>query len=90
MASATGMLSVLFPILTASFVAGWFVVARMCHKASLASLLTTATFPVAVGISGNSGWEVVGLSALSTLLVFRHRANIGRLLRREEHDLPDP
>ena len=62
----------------------WFVIARVLHKASLASLLATMLFPVAVLVLGYDLWEVGVVACLSLLVVVRHTANIRRLLRREE------
>ena len=86
-AAAGGMLVVLFPAIVAGLAVVWVVVARVLHKASLASLLVTLAFPVAVGVSGYEGWEVVLVAGLAALVIVRHGANIRRLLRREEIDL---
>jgi len=63
------------------------VVARVLHKASLASLLATILFPVAVLVAGYDRWEVGVVGGLALLVLVRHSANIRRLLRREENDL---
>jgi glycerol-3-phosphate acyltransferase PlsY len=86
-AAAGGMLVVLFPYIVAGLAVVWVVVARVLHKASLASLLVTLAFPIAVALSGYEGWEVVLVAALAALVIVRHAANIRRLLRREEIDL---
>jgi glycerol-3-phosphate acyltransferase PlsY len=65
----------------------WALVARVLHKASLASLLCVILFPVAALAMGYDGREVIALSALAVLVLARHAANIRRLLRREEIDL---
>ena len=65
----------------------WFVVARLLHKASLASLLCTILFPVAVIALRYDTWEIVIIAALAVLVISRHLGNIRRLLRRQENDL---
>src|SRR6476620_10150759 len=47
-AAAGGALVVLYPLIVVGLALVWFVVARLLHKASLASLLTTILFPAAV------------------------------------------
>jgi len=65
------------------------VLAKVLHKASLASLLCTIAFPVAVALMGYDRREVIAVSALAVLVVARHAANIRRLLHRAEIDLTE-
>jgi glycerol-3-phosphate acyltransferase PlsY len=89
-AAAGGALVVLYPLIVVGLAVVWFVVARLLHKASLASLLTTVLFPVAVGVLGYDVWEIVVVAALAVLVIIRHLGNIRRLLRRQEIDLGAP
>ena len=86
-AAAGGMLVVLYPLIVLSLAIVWALIARVLHKASLASLLCTIAFPVAVAAMGYDGREVVAVSALAVLVLARHGANIRRLLRHEEINL---
>jgi glycerol-3-phosphate acyltransferase PlsY len=86
-ATGAGVLIVLYPLVVAGLAVVFLVVARVFHKASLASLLVTILFPIAVFALGFDRWEVVVLGALAVLVLVRHAANIRRLLRREENDL---
>jgi acyl phosphate:glycerol-3-phosphate acyltransferase len=86
-ATAGGALVVLYPLIVVGLAVFWFLVARVLHKASLASLLATILFPIAVLVLGFDRWEVAVVGALALLVVVRHGANIRRLLRREENDL---
>lgn len=86
-AAAGGALTVLYPWIAAALAVVWFVVARLLHKASLASLLVTIAFPVAVALTGHEVWEDVVTCALAVLIIARHAGNIRRLLRRQEIDL---
>jgi len=66
----------------------WFVVARLLHKASLASLLGAVLFPIVAAATGwYEWWEIIVLSALAILVITRHFGNIQRLLRHQENDL---
>jgi acyl phosphate:glycerol-3-phosphate acyltransferase len=86
-AAAGGALVILYPFIVIGLGVCWFVVARVLHKASLASLLATILFPVAVLVAGYDRWEVGVVGGLALLVLVRHSANIRRLLRREENDL---
>jgi acyl phosphate:glycerol-3-phosphate acyltransferase len=89
-AAAGGALVVLYPLIVAGLAVVWFVVARLLHKASLASLLATILFPVAVAALRYDVWEIVAVAALALLVIVRHLGNIRRLLRRQEMDLGAP
>jgi acyl phosphate:glycerol-3-phosphate acyltransferase len=86
-AAAGGALVVLYPFVVVGLALCWSLVARVLHKASLASLLATILFPVAVAILGYDRWEVGVVAGLALLVVLRHTSNIRRLFRREEIDL---
>jgi glycerol-3-phosphate acyltransferase PlsY len=86
-ATAGGALAVLYPLIVVGLAVVWFLVARVLHKASLASLLCTVAFPVAVIAMGYDTWEIVVICALAVLVVSRHAGNIRRLVRREEPGL---
>jgi glycerol-3-phosphate acyltransferase PlsY len=83
-ATAAGMLVVLFPAIVAGLAVVWVVVARVLKKVSLASLLIAVLFPITAAIAGYDLWEVAVLGALALLVIARHSANIRRLVRREE------
>ena len=81
------MLVVLFPLIVVGLVVVWAFVARVLHKASIASLLITILFPVAVLVFGYDRLGSGRRRWLALLVLVRHAANIRRLLRREENDL---
>ena len=86
-ATGGGALIVLYPLIVIGLAVVWFVVARLLHKASLASLLCTVLFPVAVVVLRYDTWEIAVIAALAVLVITRHLGNIRRLLRRQENDL---
>jgi len=86
-AAAGGALVVLYPFVVVGLAVVWVVVARVLHKASLASLLSTILFPVAVAVLGYDRWEIGVVAGIALLVIVRHTANIRRLFRRQEIDL---
>ena len=86
-ATGAGALIVLYPFIVLTLAVVWFVGARLLKKASIASLLCTVLFPVAVIVLQYDTWEIVIIAALAVLVVSRHLGNIRRLLRRQENDL---
>ena len=90
-ATGGGALIVLYPLIVIGLAVVWVVVARVLHKASLASLLCTILFPVAVVALrvplDYATWEIAIIVALAVLVISRHLGNIQRLLRRQENDL---
>jgi len=93
-ATGAGAVAALAPISLAIGLGVWLVVLLVVRYMSLASMLgALATAGVRVGRSARAGelvrdWPLWGLVVLLALLVIvRHRANIGRLLRGEEHRL---
>lgn len=86
-ATAAGMLVVLFPIYSIGFAALSFVVARLTRTMSIASLVIAIGFPIAIAIGGVAGWEVAALAVLGALVVARHWSNLIRIIQGREHRL---
>jgi len=83
-ATATGVLVVLFPLICAGAAVVFFVVVRITHTASIASLVIAIGVPIVVAVLGAPWLEVVTLAALGALVVIRHVPNLRRLLRGDE------
>ena len=83
-ATALGALLGMEPLLGAGVLATWIVAAGVSRYSSLAALVASVLAPgYAWVLSGHPG--VVGaVSIMAALLVWRHRANIRRLLAGEE------
>ena len=83
-ATALGVLLAMEPYLGAAVLATWIVVAGVSRYSSLAALVASVLAPgYAWVLSGDRG--VVGAVALmAVLLVWRHHANIRRLVAGEE------
>ena len=66
------------------------VVVRFGRMASLGSLSIALAFPVVSAIIGRPWWEVGVAAGIAAILVIRHRANIGRMIRRNEPRMDGP
>lgn len=88
-ATASGVLVIVHPILAPIVIAMWWALVRITHRAAVASIITVVAVPVALAIAGTPLWEIIATLAICSLIVVRHTGNIGRLLRREEHRLID-
>ncbi len=83
-ATAAGVLVVVFPLVIAILAVVWLVIARGFKKASIASVVCAVLFPVIVALRGNSVLDIAVTSALAAIIVVRHFANLRRLVRGEE------
>jgi glycerol-3-phosphate acyltransferase PlsY len=79
-ATSIGVLAGIAPIVALVAFAIWIVVILGSHYASLASLLMMASVPVLLELLGYSHPYLIFGACLVLLAVYRHRANIGRLV----------
>jgi acyl phosphate:glycerol-3-phosphate acyltransferase len=83
-ATAGGMLIVLYPWIVLVLALVWFLVARVLKLASVASLLCAVLFPVLVWVGGYGTAEIVAIAALAVVVIARHAANVRRLFQGRE------
>ena len=86
-ATGSGVLLVLYPIIAPLGVAVWWVVTKLTGKAALGSVVAVVLVPIALLIDGAPAWEFVAAAGVCALIVVKHAANIKRMIRREEHSL---
>ena len=86
-ATACGLMAVLFPVLAAALGVLWALVAKLTGKASLASLVLAVLLPAGVAALGGPLVEIAGVAAVAALVVARHAGNIERLVRGDERSL---
>lgn len=83
-ATAGGVLLVLFPLVGVVLALVWFFIARVLRKASIASIVGASAFPVGVAIAGGSLLDIAVTAALALVIIARHVPNLRRLARGEE------
>lgn len=86
-ATVSGAMFVLQPIVSLILLGVWFAVSRLTRTASLASIAIIVLLPVGVAIRGAAAWEIAAICALGALVLGKHWRNIQRLIRREELSL---
>jgi len=83
-ATGAGMMLVLFPVLAPALAVLWILVARITHKASLASLVVAIAAPGLVALAGHPLRDVSIIGVLSLVVIVRHISNLRRLVRGQE------
>jgi acyl phosphate:glycerol-3-phosphate acyltransferase len=84
-ATTGGALLVLYPLVGLLLAVLWFLLARVVvRKASVASMVGAALFPMGVALTGGSWVDVAITSGLAAIVMARHLPNLRRLLRGEE------
>jgi glycerol-3-phosphate acyltransferase PlsY len=86
-ATGSGVLVVLHPLLGAVIVPVWWLISRATGRAAIGSIVAVALVPVVLAAQGIPAWEFVAVAGLSFLIVLKHAGNITRLVRREEYAL---
>jgi glycerol-3-phosphate acyltransferase PlsY len=86
-ATAAGIGLMLYPLVAITLTALWLLIAKVTHRASLASLVIAVGIPVGLLIQGRPTGEVLAALGMAALVAFRHIDNMARLVRGEEHTL---
>ena len=83
-ATGSGVLAVLFPLLAFMVVPTWWIVSKVTRKAAIGSIIAVALVPAGLALFETPGWEYVAVGALCMLILMKHWPNVTRMLRREE------
>jgi glycerol-3-phosphate acyltransferase PlsY len=86
-ATAGGVLAVIFPLVLGVLAIVWFAIARGLHKASVASVVCASAFPIIVAARGGGALDICVTTGLALIIIARHLANLRRLVRGEEPDV---
>jgi len=84
-ATGSGVLLIVQPILAPVAVGLWWLVTKLTGKAAVGSVIAVAFVPIGLIVQGAPAWEFLAVAALAALILVKHTGNIVRLIRREEH-----
>jgi acyl phosphate:glycerol-3-phosphate acyltransferase len=84
-ATSAGVLTALVPAALLVIFAVWVIVFAFSRYVSLASILAAFVLPFAVWLTGKSTTLIAITAAMTTLGIYRHKANIQRLLKGTEN-----
>jgi glycerol-3-phosphate acyltransferase PlsY len=84
-ATSAGVLLALVPYGLLIIFVVWVVVFLLSRYVSLASVAASAALPIAVWITGGSFTLIVVTAAMTALAIYKHKANIKRLLNGTEN-----
>lgn len=83
-ATAAGVLAVPFPLVMVIVGALWIVIARVLHKASVASVICAIVFTVIVVVRGASWLDMSVVSVIAGIIIIRHLKSLWRVVRGQE------
>ena len=89
-AVAAGVFSVLAPIAAAVAASVFLAIVGLTRLVSLGSVAATVTLPSIALLSGAPPQVIVAAVGAGALILFRHRANLARLLRGTERRIGEP
>lgn len=84
-ATTAGVFAALAPAAFGIALAAWLVVFAASRYVSLASIVAAVALPLAVWLTGNGGLLIGVSAALGALAIYKHKANIERLLAGTEN-----
>ena len=84
-ATSAGVLLALFPAALGLILSVWLIVFFLSKYVSLASIVAAVVLPIAVWALEGTKQKVILATVLSALAIYKHRPNIQRLLKGEEH-----
>lgn len=83
-ATALGVLLGISPLLGLATLATWLLVALTTRYSSLAALIAAICAPLYYGLAVGVDDVLFAIGAMSALLIYRHRSNIGKLIGGKE------
>jgi glycerol-3-phosphate acyltransferase PlsY len=86
-ATGSGVLLIVQPILAPLAVGLWWLVSKATGKAALGSVVAVALVPIGLVLLDKPAWEFFAVAGLCALIVVKHADNLVRIVRREEHSL---
>ena len=84
-ATSAGVLAALVPGPLVIILAVWIIVLGLSRYVSLASMCASFTLPFASWLTGYSATMIVVTGAMAAMAIYKHKANMQRLLNGTEH-----
>ena len=84
-ATSAGVVLALVPAALLIILGTWIIVFALSRYVSLASIVAALVLPFAVWFSGKSTTMIIVMAVLAALAIFKHKANIQRLLAGTEN-----
>lgn len=84
-ATSAGVVLALVPLALAVILTTWVLVFALTRYVSLASILAALVLPFAVWVTGRSATMIIVTAVLAALAIYKHKANIARLLNGSEN-----
>ncbi len=86
-ATGSGVLLVLHPIIAPFAVGLWWIITKVTGKAAIGSLVAVALVPIGLAVLGRPAWEYFAVGGLSLLILAKHWGNFVRIIKREEPEM---
>lgn len=86
-ATGSGVVLALHPIIVPFAVGLWWVVTKLTGKAAVGSLVAVGLVPVGLAALGRPAWEYFAVGGLSVLILAKHWRNFVRIIKREEPEM---
>ncbi|WP_051062885.1 glycerol-3-phosphate 1-O-acyltransferase PlsY [Ilumatobacter nonamiensis] len=83
-ATGSGVLVVLQPVIAPFALAGWWLTTKATGKAAIGSAVAVVLVPIGMVLLGRPAWEFVAVVAICLLILAKHWRNFGRIIRSEE------
>jgi acyl phosphate:glycerol-3-phosphate acyltransferase len=84
-ATSAGVVLALVPLALVIILVTWGIVVAVSRYVSLASIAAAFVLPFAVWLTGKSTTMIIVTAALAVLAIYKHKANIQRLLKGTEN-----
>ncbi len=84
-ATSAGVIAALVPLALVIILGIWIIVFGITRYVSLASICAAAALPLSAWLTGQSSTMILIMGAMGALAIYKHKANIQRLLKGTEN-----
>ncbi len=86
-ATGSGVILALHPVIAPFAVALWWIVTKLTGKAAVGSFVAVVMVPIGLAALGRPAWEYFAVGGLSVLILAKHWRNFERILKRQEPEM---